>query len=122
MAGTTYKGIPYPTSSDSIAPLETWLENIAKGADNAGIAKGSATFTGPSATGSTVNVVVTFPTAFATAPTIIASVQGGTSTSNYSVTIVGAPSTTGFTANVYRLNGSTAETGLKLNWFASTYA
>lgn len=118
----TFKGVTYPTSSDYIAPLETHFANLANTADNAGILKGTSTFTGPAAADQSVNVNVTFSTAFPTAPTIIASVEGGSSTSAYAVTIVGAPTTTGFTANIYRLNGSTAQTGLKLNWFASTYA
>lgn len=116
----TNKGIPYPTSSDNIAPLETWFANLAAKADNVGIVSGSKDFTGPDATGSTVDVAVTFTNPLATAPVVTATVQGGSASSVYAVTILGAPTTTGFTARVYRLNGSAA-TALKLSWMASTF-
>jgi len=119
---STFKGITYPTSSDNIAPLETHFANLASSADNAAIFSAKKLFTGPSATGSTVDVAVTFVTAFATAPKITATVQGGSGASVYAVSIAGAPTTTGFTARVFRCNGSTAETDLQLVWNASTYA
>lgn len=114
----TPKGITYPTSSDNIAPLETHFANLADKADNAGIIAGKQSFTGPSATGGTVDVTVT--QSFSSAPHVVASVQGPTGSSAYSVTILGDPTTSGFVARVYRLNGSTAQS-LKLVWHASTY-
>jgi hypothetical protein len=120
MAGTTYKGIPYPTSSDSIAPLETWLANIANGADNAGIAKGSATFTGPSATGNTMDVEVTYSRIVPMYSKVFAMVEGPLNSSCYAVTILGDPTIGGFTARVLKLNGTTAEE-LKLVWITSSY-
>ena len=119
---TTNKGVYYPTSSDQITPLETVLANIADTADNVGVISGEQLFTGPSATGSTVNVTVTFPFTFSTAPKVVAGVRAPTGTSVYAVTIVGTPSTTGFTARIFRCNGSTAETDLRLVWTASDYA
>ena len=118
---TTNKGVIYPTSGDSIAPLETHFAALATSADNAGIVSGAFAFTGPSATGSTVDVTVTYATLGAV-PKVTATVQGGASASVYAVTILGAPTATQFIARVYRLNGSTAETNLKLVWHASTYA
>ena len=56
----TNKGVYYPTSSDQITPLETVLANIADTADNVGSITGQQLFTGPSATGGTVTVAVTF--------------------------------------------------------------
>ena len=119
---TTNKGVYYPTSSDQITPLETVLANIADTADNVGVISGEQLFTGPSATGSTVNVTVTFPFAFSPAPKVVAGVRAPTGTSVYAVTIVGTTLTTGFTARVFRCNGSTAETDLRLVWTASDYA
>jgi hypothetical protein len=118
----TFKGVTYPTSSDNIAPLETHFANLADKADNVGIYSAKKLFTGPSATGSTVDVAVTFTTAFPSAPKVTATVQGSSGMSVYAVSIAGAPTTTGFTARVFRCNGSTAETDLQLVWNASTYA
>lgn len=116
----TLKGVTYPTSSDNIAPLETHFANLAQTADNAGIMAGREPFTGPAASGSTVDVAIEYGKTFATSPKVIASVEGSTGSSVYAVTILGAPTTTGFTARVYRLNGSSAE-ALKLVWLVSSY-
>lgn len=122
MPSTTNKGIYSPTSSDQIAPLETILANIANTADNVGVVTGQQLFTGPSATGGVVTVSVTFPFALDAAPKVIASVKGSAGASVYAVTVVGDPTTTGFSAKVFRCNGSTAETNLYLVWAASDYA
>jgi len=114
----TAKGITYPTSSDNIAPLETHFANLASTADNVGVIAAKQSFTGPSATGNTVDVTVT--RTFASAPLVVASVQGPTGSAAYSVTILGEPTTSGFVARVYKLSGSSAES-LNLVWHASTY-
>lgn len=118
---STNKGIYYPTSADSITPLETIFAGVASTADNAGIVSGSELFTGPSAAGETVSVSVVFTDTFEAAPRVTATVKGSASASVYAVTIVGDPTTSGFTAKVYRCDGSTAETDLYLVWMASTY-
>jgi hypothetical protein len=118
----TNKGVYYPTSSDQITPLETVLANIADTADNVGVVTGQQLFTGPSATGGVVTVSVTFPITFSAAPKVIASVKGSSGASVYAATVVGNPTTTGFSAKVFRCNGSTAETDLYLVWSASDYA
>ena len=118
----TFKGVTYPTSSDNIAPLETHFQNLAEKADAAGVWVERKLFTGPSATGSTVDVTVLFSTAFPSAPKVSAVVEGGSGMSVYAVSIAGAPTTTGFVARVFRCNGSTAETDLQLVWSASTFA
>jgi hypothetical protein len=101
----TNKGVTYPTSGDSIAPLETHFNQLADDADNVGVVSGAQTFTGPATTGATVD-----------------SVQGGTAASVYAITVLGAPTATSFTVRVFKLNGSTAETDLQIVWMASTYA
>lgn len=118
----TNKGVIYPTSSDNIAPLETHFANLANTADNVGVVSGATTFTGPSATGSTVDVAVSFDDILPSVPNLVLTVQGGSTASPYSATILGAPTTTGFTARIFRLAGSTAEANLKLVWMASTYS
>jgi hypothetical protein len=118
----TNKGIFYPTSSDQIAPLETILANIADSVDNVGTVTGEQLFTGPSATGGVVTVNVTFPITFTSSPRVVATVKGGTGSSVYAVTISGDPTTTGFSAKVFRCNGSTAENNLYLVWAANNYA
>jgi hypothetical protein len=114
----TSKGITYPTSSDNIAPLETHFANLASTADNAGVIAAKQSFTGPATTGATVDVTVT--RTFSSAPYVVASVQGPAGSASYAVTILGAPTTSGFVARVYKLSGSSAES-LNLVWHASTY-
>ena len=117
MAITT-KGITYPTSSDNIAPLETHFANLASTADNVGIISGKESFQGPANATETVDVVVAH--SFASAPVITANVQGPAGSKCYAVTILDQPTTTGFTARVYMLNGAGPES-LNLVWHASTY-
>jgi len=119
MANTT-KGITYPTSGDSIAPLETHFANLASTADNAGAVTGSATFTGPTAAGSPATVTVTFPVTFATAPRVLLTVADSAAANPYVATVYSTPTTTGFVAKVHCLSSITAES-LKLTWLASTY-
>lgn len=117
----TNKGVIYPTSGDNIAPLETHFQNLATSADKVGVVAGSFAFTGPTTTGAIADVNVTYGQTLSSAPFVVANVQGGTAPSSYAVTIVGEPTTTGFKARVYKLNGSSAETDLKIAWHASTY-
>lgn len=118
----TNKGVYYPSSSDQIAPLQTILGNIAQTADNVGVVTGEQLFTGPAATGEVVTVNVSFPAALSAVPKVFTTVRGGTGASVYAVTILGDPTVNGFSARVFRCNGSTAETNLRLTWAASTYS
>lgn len=125
---TTTKGIVYPTSGDNIAPLETHFHSMATSIDTAlgdvvteiGLSPvaGIQSFTGSASTGGTVDVSVTFPESFTVAPTIVVSVEGSGSMSPYFAYILGTPSISGFTARVYRVAGTTAETNLFLHWMA----
>lgn len=118
---TTTKGVFYPTSSDNIAPLETHLANIAQGADSVGVLAGQEGFVGPDATGSTAGVSVAFGVTLDSAPTVTCTVEAGAAASSYIATVT-ETTTTGFTAKVYRLNGSGADSTLKLHWMASDYS
>lgn len=117
MATTTSRGVYHPTSGDQIAPLETHFALLASSVNDRLAVSGAKSFTGPASTAGTVTVSVTFANAFTSAPLITASVQGNGASSAYVATIYNV-TTTGFSAIVYRVNGSTAETGLKLNWIA----
>lgn len=127
MAQTT-RNIVYPTSGDNIAPLETHFASLATSVDTAlddvvveiGLSPvaGLESFTGPAATGGTVDVPVVFPESFAAQPNVVVSVEGSATMSPYVAYIYGTPSISGFTARVYRLAGSTAETNLFLHWMA----
>jgi hypothetical protein len=75
---------------------------------------GRKAFTGPAAAAGTVAVAVTFDTPYTSIPLINASVEG-TSVSSPYVTTIHSVTTTGFSAVVYRVAGSTAE-NLYLNW------
>lgn len=117
---TTYKGVVYPTSSDSIAPLETHFANLANSVDNVGVIAGRQSFTGPSATGNTMDVEVTYSRIVPQYSKVFAMVEGPLNSSCYAVTILGDPTINGFTARVLKLNGTTAEE-LKLVWITSSY-
>jgi hypothetical protein len=116
----TIKGITYPTSGDSIAPLETHFANLATSADNAGVISGIQTFTGPTATATPATVTVTFPMTLSSAPNIVLTVSGSAGAKGYVATVFSTPTTTGFVAKIHCLASTSAES-LKLNWFASTY-
>lgn len=116
----TNKGITYPTSGDSIAPLETHFANLANTADNAGVVSGNVDFTGPTAAGTPVTVNVSFATPLSSAPKVVLTVSGSAAANPYIATVYSAPTTTGFVAKVHCLSSVSAES-LKLTWFASTY-
>lgn len=121
MAATT-KGITYPTSSDSIAPLETHFANLANSADNAGVISGTESFTGPSSTTAPVNIFVPYGVTLTGSPVVVCNIRGGAGASGYVATISGAPATTGFTARVHRLSGTSADATLFIDWIASNYS
>lgn len=118
---STPKGITYPTSGDSIAPLETHFANLADTADNVGVVSGTIDFTGPSSAGTPVTVNALFPEPLSAAPKIVLTVAGSAAANPYIATIYSTPTTTGFVAKVHCLSSISAES-LKLVWFASTQA
>lgn len=120
---TTSKGIYYPTSSDNIAPLESHFSTLASSVDAAlsKIASGkTATFTGPDTSGNSVSQIgISFGQTFATAPSVVATLVGGSSAvAGYTVVTYGV-TTTSFSAKVYRTSATgSAETGLSIHWIA----
>lgn len=121
MANTTTKGVTYPTSSDNIAPLETHLQTLAQGADSVGVLSGSYSVDSgdvPQNTGDSQSVVISLGATMDSAPKVTCTVEGVSSSSNYSVMVVGPTTTTSFTAKIYRLSGSGADT-IKIIWHAS---
>lgn len=118
---TTNKGIYYPTSSDQITPLESVFAGVASSIDNAAIISGQQLFTGPAAAAGFLDVSVTFTDTFTVAPRVLVSVKGSINSSVYAASIVGDPTTSGFTARVFRCYGSSPETDLRLVYIASTY-
>jgi hypothetical protein len=141
MAGTTTRGITYPTSGDNIAPLETHFSALAGTADDAiGVVEelaedieasvqalrddignipqtGAFTFTGPTSTTTPVNVTVTLPPGyFSTAPTVVATVAGTSSASAY-FPVLHSITASQFQARIWRTTGTTGES-LTLQWIA----
>ena len=120
----TSKGIYYPTSSDNIAPLESHFALLASSV-NVVFAKTqsgtTASFTGPEAVGASVSPTsITFDTEFTSLPRIVASLIGNPSSTEAYTIVIHTVSTTGFSAKVFKTNGtSTAESGLKVNWIAT---
>jgi hypothetical protein len=141
MAGTTTRGITYPTSGDNIAPLETHFSALAGTADDAiGVVEtlaeeveasvqalrddigdipqtGVFTFTGPTSTTTPVNVTVTLPPGyFSTAPIVVATVAGTSSASAY-FPVLHSITASQFQARIWRTTGTTGES-LTLQWIA----
>jgi hypothetical protein len=141
MAGTTTRGITYPTSGDNIAPLETHFSALAGTADDAiGVVEtlaeeveasvqalrddigdipqtGAFTFTGPTSTTTPVNVTVTLPPGyFSTAPIVVATVAGTSSASAY-FPVLHSITASQFQARIWRTTGTTGES-LTLQWIA----
>ena len=126
MASTT-RGIIYPTSGDNLAPLETHFANLANTVEEAldditagtgsTVLSGTQSFTGPASSGSTVNVTVTFGSVQSSVPVVVCTVRGPNPTAAYIATIAGSPTTSGFTATVYKASGASAES-LVLDWVA----
>lgn len=118
MANTTNRGLVYPTSGDNIAPLETVFATLATTTNDAIPLIGEESFTGPIDTETQSVVSVAFESAFASAPIVMASIIGTSSSPGYTMTVYSV-TTTGFSARVARLSG-TAITGenLKLQYLA----
>ena len=141
MATSTSKGIIYPTSGDSIAPLESHFSVLADSVNDALIAtddsiidvdddlqafkaevglipqSGSFSFTGPTSSATPVNVTVTPPSGyFTTAPVVIATVSGSSTSSPY-IVVLHSITSVDFQARIWRTTGTTAES-LTLNWIA----
>ena len=120
---TTSKGIYYPTSSDNIAPLQTHFSGLASSVDSAlsKIKSGiTNTFTGPAAVATSITPTpITFATAFATVPAVTATLAGGSSAVEAYTVVIHTVSQSGFSAKVYKTNGTgTAESGLRVHWIA----
>ena len=142
MAAETSKGIIYPTSGDEIAPLETHFSILASTTNTALITidssieavdtdlqdfkvevgvvpqTGSFSFTGPTSTTVPVELTVTLPSGyFTTAPTVIATVSGITTSSAY-FPVLHSVTASQFQARIWRTTGTDSDTALKLNWIA----
>ena len=109
---TTTKGIYYPTASDPVAPLQTVFANLAQSVDAELPLSGSHSFSFTAAAGSSQNVSPTFGSTLAAAPQRIQLTVRGAGGFASTVT---TSSTTGFTANVHRLNG-TGTQSINLVW------
>ena len=141
MAGTTTRGITYPTSGDNIAPLETHFSALAGTADDAiGVVEelaeeietsvqalrddigyipqvGSFAFTGPSASATPAALTVTLPSGyFEAAPTVVATVAGGSSAKAY-FPVLHSITASQFQVRVWTTNATAGES-LTLQWIA----
>lgn len=120
MAGVTTRNIAYPEASDDIAPLETWFHGMATSIDDA-LAKNQSGRTTALTLGTTVGTAttatITFPAAFASVPNIVGSVSSTSTNSAYVVTFFNV-STTGCTAKITRVYGTTNDGNLFINWIA----
>ena len=141
MASTT-RGIVYPTSGDSIAPLETHFASLAETADTAvseaedfitdvnadlqafklevgviprvGV---SSNFTGPTSTTTPVNVTVNLPPGYFTSiPAVVVSIAASNTASAY-FPVLHSITTSQFQVRVWRTTGTAGES-LRINWIA----
>jgi hypothetical protein len=138
----TSKGIVYPTSGDNIAPLESHFASLASTTNDALAAleadtlevaadlqdykvevgvipvSGSFSFTGPTSTTTPVNLTISLPSPyFATAPVVLATVSGISTSSAY-FAVLHSITTTQFQARIWRTTGTDSDASLKLNWIA----
>ena len=106
----TSKNIYYPTSSDSVAPLEAVFSTMASSIDTAIPLSGSQAITFSTAAGGTQTSTVNFGQTLPSAPTKIqVTVRGPASGSSSYVATVTNSTTTDFTVIIYRLNNSDTE-------------
>jgi predicted secreted protein len=117
----TNKGITYPTSGDNIAPLETHFANLASTADNAGVASGVVSFTGPTAVASPATVTITLPFTLSAVPKVTLTVGGSAGSNPYIATVYSTPSTTSIVAKVHCISSIALAESLNLYWMASTF-
>lgn len=114
---TTTKGIYYPTSTDTITPLESVFATVASSVDAAIPLSGSelVTFNGLTA-GNTQVATISFPEELSVAPSKIqCTVRGPVSGSSSYVVTVTNSTTTNFTIVLYRLNSGVAQ-NLQIVW------
>jgi hypothetical protein len=142
MATNTTRGITYPTSGDSIAPLESHFALIAESTDTAiGVTEGLINdvdsdlqafklevglapqggvfggFSGPTSTSVPVNITVNLPSGyFSSAPIVTATVAGATTAAGY-FAVLHSVTSSQFQARIWRMSGTAGET-LTLNWIA----
>lgn len=127
---STDKGIVYPTSGDSIAPLESHFASLAESVDEAVVIlegditqnaedietlrddigvilkSGSFAFISPSSTTAPVNITVTLPGGhFTTPPSVVATVSGVSSSGSY-FPVIHSTTTSQFQARVWRVTAN----------------
>ena len=108
---TTSKGIYYPTSSDSVAPLESVFSTMASSIDSAIALSGTQAITFSTVSPGTQTATINFGETLGVAPDKIqVTIKGPASGSSSYVPTVTGSTTTGFTVIIYRLNGSDTET------------
>jgi len=111
MANTT-KGIYYPDANTPVTPLQTVFASLAQSVDAELPLSGTHQFSFTAASGSSQSVSPSFGVTLSAAPQRIQLTVRGAS--GYAATVTSS-STTGFTANVHRLNGTGTQT-INLVW------
>jgi hypothetical protein len=117
---TTTNGIYYPTSGDNIAPLESHFSTMATSIDTAvkKIESGSSsTFTVGTSVGNSNEVTITFASAFSAAPSINATLEMTAAGSAYALAVHSVTTTT-FKVKVTRVNGTSNDGNLQIDWIA----
>ena len=140
MATNTSKGILYPTSGDSIAPLETHFASLAQTADEAIVeletaleavdldlqtfksinsppGTGSFSFAAPTTTSTAINITVPFPVGYFSLPPIVVACFAGASDAAPCTLSVHTVTASQFQAKVVRVSGTSAQT-IAVNWIA----
>lgn len=84
-AATSAKGLPYPLGTDRVQDGDDQIRKLAQSVDNM-VQAGSVTV--PISTGGTsAQVVVTFPVAYAVAPIVVSTVKANTASSNANTSV-----------------------------------
>lgn len=100
--------------TEQLTPLKDLLNSVITQAQ-ARLQKGSTSVTFASAASATGTV--TFPTPFASAPEVVATIKSA-STSPLIGVMVSSPTTTGFTYTLYTVAGGTTSANRSFSWVA----
>lgn len=110
-ANTTAKALPYPLGTDRLMDGDDSIRKLAQSVDN--MTQGGQARLNIVTGGTAVSVAITFPTAYASPPTLAATPIAGTAATNIAVSV------TSITATGFTLSGVRASAGAQdVQWIA----
>lgn len=116
MSGTTTRGLPYPTGTDRVADGDNAIQSLAEAVDTSLMGRQSGTVSiAVSGTPGTGSQAITFTAGrFTAAPVVVAC----TNSSLWLAAVSAAPTTSGCTLSVRRVDGAAGTGSLPVYWVA----